>query len=122
MSDLLQDTVTGELVLVNGDLQLTSGRGEVRQNLVQALRFCYGEWFLDTTGGIPYFQQVLVKAPDLVSIQGIFINAITAVPGVLELLSFEFTFDAPSRELTLTFAVNSTDGIIEINETLEAAA
>ena len=121
MSDLLQDTVTGELVLVNGDLQLTTGRGEVRQSLVQALRFCYGEWFLNTTAGIPYFQNVLVKAPDLVGIQGIFINAITAVPGVLELLSFEFAFDAPSRKLTVTFAVDSTDGIIEINETLGAA-
>ena len=117
----MQSTVTKELVLKNNDLQIVGGQAAIRQDMNQTLNFLYGEWFLDSTKGIPYFQQVLVKSPDLGAIQGLFMSAILAVNGVLELLSFEFNFDAPTRALTITFAARTTDGIINVSQTLGAA-
>lgn len=122
MSDLLQDTLTKELALKNNDLQIVTGRAAIRQDCEQVLKFLYGEWFLDTTKGVPYFQSVLVKSPDLNVIQGIFIEAILSVNGVMELLSFVFNYDPETRVLSITFEARTTDGTISVEQTLEAAA
>ncbi len=103
-------------------MQIVTGRPAILQDVTQTLQFLYGEWFLDSTKGLPYFQQVLVKAPDLNAIQGIFADAILAVNGILELLTFEFDFDAPSRLLTITFSARTTDGIINVSQNLGTAA
>lgn len=121
MSDIQQDRLTGELTLVNGDFVMVDLREAILQDCKQTLNFLYGEWFLDSTKGIPYFQSVLVKAPDLIAIQGIFIDAITAVNGVMEMLSFEFSYDAPTRLLTISFQARTTDGIINVDQILGAA-
>lgn len=121
MSDLFQSTLTNELELKNNDLQIVGGRAAIRQDVAQTLKFLYGEWFLDTTKGIPYFQSILVKGPDLNAIQAIFINAILSVNGVLELQDFRFGFDAPTRALSISFQARTTDGIINVDQTLGAA-
>ena len=121
MSDIYQDPTTKELALVNNDLSIVDGVKAIRQDLEQTLKFFYGEWFLDTTQGIPYYQLILVKDPDLNTIQALIQNAICAVNGVMELTHFEFNYDNPSRQLSIAFSVRTTDGIINYSQTLEAS-
>ncbi len=43
----------------NGLLRLISDKEQLAQKLTQRLKLFYGEWFLDTTRGVPYFGNIL---------------------------------------------------------------
>src|SRR5262245_2797586 len=101
MSDLLQDINTGELILENGDLKLCEGVDRARQFLAQRLAAFRGEWAFDLDEGVPYFENVFVKAPDPVILEGLFKDRILATPGIIGLNEFDLILDTATRELTL---------------------
>lgn len=121
MSDLYQDRLTKELVLVNNDFVMVDDIRFIEQNLTQTLEFFLGEWFLDTTAGIPYYQSILIKDPDLLTLQALLMKAILSALGILELLSFEFNFDNRARTLSIIFNARSTHGPISYNNQLQVA-
>jgi len=43
----------------NGLLDLIDNKAQLAQKLTQRLKMFYGEWFLDTTRGVPYFGNIL---------------------------------------------------------------
>lgn len=112
MSDLKLGA-DGDLEIKNGDLQLTKSDDAVRQHLQQRLRTFLGEWFLDLDVGVPYFQDILVKNPNINQIDGILKQKILTTPGVVELLSFTMDFDQTVRSLSIEFEYTSYSG--EIN-------
>jgi hypothetical protein len=122
MSDLKLDDVTGDLVLENADLVMTTGSDAVRQHILQRLRTFMGEWFLNLDAGLPYFQDILVKDPNLSAIDGVIKNQIIDTPGVLELLSFDMDFDPSSQALVISFSVQVSDGVLDFTETFGEAA
>lgn len=103
MSDLALDTF-GNLDLTNDDLSFVTGADAVAQHLRIRLRFIRGEWFLDQRVGLPYFEQVWVKNPNLGAVQATYRRAITTTPGVESLERFDQSFDPATRELTITFS------------------
>lgn len=106
--DLKLDPITGDLVVTDGDLVFVSGVDSILQDIRLALGFFLGEWFLDETEGIPYFQKILgVKNPDLLAIREIYRQRLLAVPGVLDVLSCVVT-PAAARTLKINWKV-STD-------------
>lgn len=106
-----------DLDLSTGGLELITGTDEIVQKLVTRLQFFLGEWFLDARQGIPYFEDVLVKNPDLVVIQGIFREAILETPGVAALLGvIETTVDRALRILSVSFTAQLESGdVVEFN-------
>ena len=115
--DLKIDDTTGDIV-VDGDLVTVSESYEVRQYLRSKLKTFLGEWFLDLTVGVPYYEEVFKKNPDAVVIDAAFKEAILSTPGVLELMEFEMGFDNALRKLSLDFKVRSLDGPINFSEVL----
>jgi len=110
MANLLL-TADGDLDLSSGNLQLVTGPDELVQKLTIRLRFFLGECFADLRQGMPYFEKVLVKNPDLVVIQAIFREAIVTTPGVDVLLgTIETTLDSTTRMLSVSFTVRSVAG------------
>lgn len=106
-----------DLVLVNGDLQLVQSDAAIRQNLFQRLRLFLGEWFLDTTQGVPYYQVILLKNPNLDVVQATLLSVITKTEGIVELLDFAFDYDNAQRSLSVTFSARSTNGtVISVNQ------
>jgi hypothetical protein len=104
-----------DLLILDNDLVLTSdadprGTNNILQDIVQNLSFFLGEWFLDNTKGIPYFQQILIKNPDQSKIDGFMINTILGTPGVLQLLSYSFQANYAQRILNVTFSAMTTSG------------
>jgi len=119
MSDLKLNEQTGDLVIANGDLSLTTGADATKQRLSQRLKAFVGEWFLDLSDGTPYFQQILgQKIANLNDIEAIFIERISNTPGVIEVLSFEMSYDRQDRALIVSGEVRSIEGNVEFNETL----
>lgn len=101
----------GDLALEGGNLVwLRGGPQEMRNRIERRLKLFRGEWFLDTRIGIPYFENALVKNPNLSAIGALMRRAILSVPGVLEVTDFGLTFDPNARALTLTFHATTTEG------------
>ena len=86
------------------------GSDDILQNLQQTLQLWLGEWFLDTTVGIPYRQQILVKSPNLDVIQADLVNAALDVPGVTSIVDYSVNFDSTGRSLTVSMSVQDSNG------------
>lgn len=111
-----------DVAIENNSFVLTENNSdeEIRQRLIQRLKFFLGEWFLDVTEGLPYFQVIFVKgtSPDL--IEGAFKDRIIGTPGVTTLNRFDpIDYSAATREAKVNFDVTTINGNnLKINEVL----
>lgn len=116
MADLKLDA-NGDLEIgPDGDLIIVRGLDAIMQHLRIRLQFFRGEWFLDTRLGIPYFEEVLRKAPDLNVVQSIIRDAITTTPGVISITEFSLDYDGVTRSLSLDGKALTTEGVLTFSE------
>ena len=113
-----------DIKIVNSDIdlgaygiELVSGLDYIEQKLKIALRLFKGEWFLDISKGVTYYEDILVKNYDGSRIEAVLKTVILGVPGVLELLSFDMNYDN-TRKLTVSFSVSTDLGELELIEVL----
>lgn len=96
---------TFAIVEATGDLEIpprvVRGAEAIRLRLVARLRFFKREWFLDQRQGMPYFEAVFVKSPDVALVQSIFRRAILSTPGVESIAKMQTRFDRGVREFTI---------------------
>ncbi len=112
MANLLL-TLAGDLDFSSGGLQIVEGSDEIAQKLFTRLQFFLGEWFLDRRQGIPYYQKILIKNPELIIIQSIFREAILETPGVASLLDvIQTTLESATRKLSVRFSARLESGEI----------
>ena len=114
LKDLLLDAVTHDLKITDFDLSLVEGIDRVVQDLKVRLWFFFKEWFLDISKGIPFYEVVNVKNPDLNAIEALFKEAIIETADVVDLLSFDLDFDSAARRMEIKFEVNTTFGPTEL--------
>jgi len=110
VADLKLSTLDDDLDLTGEQLSIVDGDDAIVQHLLIRLRMFKGEWFLDTRVGVPYYDSILIKNPDLVVIRSIFRNAILSTPGIANLDALTTAFDAASRKLTVEFTAIKEDG------------
>lgn len=82
------------------NIALTTDNAEsVAQKIKIALRTYFGEWFANTTIGVPYFQEILKKGVSKEYVDTIFIDIIRSVDGVLRITQYvsEITVDGLYR-------------------------
>jgi len=109
----------GDLAIDEGDLVSVTDMEATRQRLWITLRTFLGEWYLDITEGVPYYENVLVKNPNPADLDAVFKDAILSDPKVESLESFTLTIDSQNRQLTLSFRALCEDGeVIELSEEL----
>lgn len=106
MSDILLDRNTHDLALTGYDLELVYGTDLIRQRIKQRVLTILGEWFLDVGIGVPWFDEILRKAPDRNQVEAAMIQAIAETEGVTELTELELDFDPATRKLTVAFRVD----------------
>lgn len=118
--DLKLDQFDSDLIWVNGPLtkaDVTQPFTEnVRQRLLIRLRTYEGEWFMDTTYGVPYMQSILGRKTPKPTVDRILQEEILAENGVREILSFSSSL--VNRVYSMKFSVrcyNGEDLTIEIN-------
>lgn len=116
--DLLLDTTSGDLVFINGQCPVTQLQADVvAQRLRIKLYTFYGEWFLNTTIGVPYIQQIFGKVRSKPTVDLIFQGLIAADPGVIEILSFTSEITG-SRGYSMTFSVRVADNTASLPITI----
>jgi hypothetical protein len=116
--DLALD-LDGDLDTLNADLYVVQDIDAVKQFLQQQFKMFQGEWFLDQTKGISWFDDILVKNPRAVVIDTIFKRMILSTPGVIELIEYETDLNGITRELSLNFKARTQEGTIDFSETFQ---
>jgi hypothetical protein len=117
----------------NGDFTFGRGKGDylagkeaTYQRLVSRLRLITGEWFLDTTAGVPWLPQdgsdvapILGVKPNLPYVEAVLTDAVLGTDGVDSLESpIVMEFDHNTRSMSVAFEANTTDGVLEFSEVL----
>jgi hypothetical protein len=84
MKTLLLDALKWDLVKdVSGNIALASEPYSLAQDAASAIKLFARELWYDTSKGIPYFEQILGKTPNIALIKAKFTDAAKAVPGVV---------------------------------------
>lgn len=117
MADIALDTdpdspTFNDVQVVNGDLLLVDGKEAIKQHVIQRLRIFLGEWFLDNTIGLPFFDQILVKNPDKSKIDALILNCILGTPGIQQVNTYEAISDFTVRSLQITFEAQTISGTV----------
>lgn len=100
----------GDLVFVNGKCPITvDDLSSTSQRVFVMLRTFEGEWFLNITTGVPYFQNILGKKIGKGGIDRIIQQKILSEPGVVEILSFNSSIDN-KRTYSATFKARASSG------------
>ena len=116
--DIAMNINTNDLVLQDGDLLLIDNAERCAQQILISLRFWYGEWFLNTTEGVPYLEYILIKNPNIAHVRQVLTEAIEQVEGVQSVDSMTIDFDRQGRRLAVDYAVTTNYGLITRKEVL----
>ncbi|HCW20978.1 hypothetical protein [Achromobacter sp.] len=95
-----------------GRASFVDGAERVAQQVKVTLLAFLGEWFLDTTFGVPYFESILVKGPDRASIEAILRARIQAVPGVQRVRRLGLEIERELRILRVSYDADTAAGRI----------
>jgi hypothetical protein len=110
----------GDLDLSTGTFQRLSGVDYAKQKIRQRLLFIKGEWILDTRLGQPWFEEILVKNPDLRLIQRRVRDVLLGVPGITNVRQVEIQFDRPTRNLSLAYVADFVGASEAITDVLQS--
>lgn len=91
------------------DIQFATVDGieSVRQRVRQRLLFQRGEYYLDTSDGVPYVTDILRHHYDEVLSQTVITSAIRSVDGVSDVSDVNLAFNPKTRTLTYTAIVQT---------------
>lgn len=110
MASFALDPATGDLQIVNGRFRKITGAEEKAQKINARLDLFLGEWFLDTRVGVPWYELVLVKNPDLEVVRQVFRRVINSVEGIAEVVDVTLVFDREKRELSYEYEALDDEG------------
>lgn len=118
MYDLAENIATGDFILQDNDLMIIDNAERVAQQILITLRFWYGEWFLDTTQGVPYLEYILIKNPNINHVRQILTEAILSVEGVQTIDEMTLDFDQRNRRLYVEYTATTDYGLLTRREVL----
>lgn len=102
-----------DLVLTQaGGLVFINGPDKVLQDVKIRLLAYLGDWFLDSSYGIPYFESILVKNPDRIMIESLLRVHIVAVNGVRRVNALNLAIDHTQRTAKILFEFESDWGTL----------
>ncbi|CAB3635703.1 hypothetical protein [Achromobacter pestifer] len=96
-----------------GRTSFVDGADRIAQQIKITLLAFMGEWFLDTTFGVPYLEDILVKSPDRAGIEAILRARIRAVPGVDRVRGLDLQVERQLRVLRVTYDADTAAGRLE---------
>src|SRR4051812_35959267 len=101
------------------ELVMIDSADRVAQQIKINLLAFLGEWFLDTTFGVPYLESILVKNPRMPAIETILRKHIKSVPNDIKVDSLSLDWDRRTRNLYVNFQADTDLGPIQESFRLE---
>ena len=95
-------------------LSVATGLEDVRQRVVETLKLWRGEWFLDTTRGVPYTDEIFRRPAVAGLISSAISSRIRAVDAVTGVPSVTSSFDPATRLYSLQARVSTAEGSFEV--------
>jgi hypothetical protein len=111
--DLALNVTSHDLDMQSNNFYFVDSLDYIKQKLKIKLLFVFGEWFLDTIQGVKYQDILWVKNPIMRDVDATIKATIMDTEGVLNILTYTSNLDNATRQLTISFSVNTTEG--EIN-------
>lgn len=105
-----------DIFVENGSFRTVTDGAEVLQHVRSRLLFYRGEWFLNLSSGVPYFESIFVKPANLANVESILKSTILNTPGVEKLIAFSMNYDNNARALSVTFTAETVYGEINNEE------
>ena len=100
------DPATNDLFLrPNGELAVVRNAEAVGQHVRQRLKTFSEEWFLDTTAGVPWLDEILGRGYDPALAEAVIKGEVLDTDAVTEITSFSVRFDRQRRALE-TFGIS----------------
>jgi len=118
MRTLSFNNITG-LNVVNNDLIVITGINALKEKLEERLRFFLGEWFLDTTQGVPYLQEIFEKPVDTGLITSILTGEISKEEDVISVNETQALFEKDTRQFTYSATVETSFGSLSLSTSTE---
>ena len=112
MRSLALDPTSGDFAFTaSRSLALVSGADALAQRLRGRLRLWLGEWFGDTSIGIPWLQMLGTKDAQAYA-EATLRRVVSSCPGVAAVESFDFAFDGATRSAQVGFRARTADGTV----------
>ena len=99
----------GDIVIHNGDIATVDGSKSTRQRIEQKLLLWRGEWFLDTTAGFPWLQNILGKKPRPEVVVSLVRQLVEADPGIRSVESVDLEPVDSTRQLAISIRATYDD-------------
>ena len=103
MVDIALHANDHDILIKDGDFLLIDNAERVAQQIKVKLLTFLGEWFLDTTWGVPYLEYILVKQPNQELIKQILSEQILSVDDVKSLNALELDYQVKVRTLIINY-------------------
>ena len=109
----------------NGDYQLGHGNLDffqdvpeaVAQSVMTRLQLWQGQWFIDTTSGTPWLQQILGKR---MAVESVLRARILGTQGVIELPEMSLKFDPDARRVSVNATIVTAYGTQQLTTEISA--
>ncbi len=116
MRTLAFDNITGLQLSSDKSLIILTDLNSLVSKIQQRLRFLFGEWFLNTTVGVTYFQQIFRKPVDPSLIVSVLNSEILKEPDVQTVTDSSIDFDQSNRIFNYSARVETTFGTTTLSE------
>jgi len=113
--DIKLNSETGDVLLsttntITTPVFTTTTSENLAQRLKIRLQTFKGEWFLDGTIGIDYFNQIAGKNRSKAAVDAIIQAEILKENEVLQITAYSSVVDKTTRKITIQFTVRTVDG------------
>jgi len=114
MKSIAIDQQTGKFVRENGRIRYTKTELEFLAQVVHhELSIFLGEWYLDTSKGLPYIPKKLRKSEHRSLLEKAIRAKLISIKGVKRIKSFVPRYDKKERLYEVVFAVETEVGLLD---------
>ena len=109
------DYLHGLVVDSSNSLSVLTDLEALVKKCEQRLRFFLGEWFLNTSAGIPYFQEIYANSINPALIIGLLNADLLQESDITAVNEIDFTFDRETGKFTYSAKIDSIYGMGTVN-------
>lgn len=112
MADYALDLTIHGLTVSGGKVtEVHDGVQEMIQRIVIAIKTHFGEWLLDTTRGLPWSEEILIKNPNLDQIVSRTRAYLLTIEGVIGIRQLDVSVDFETRVMSWALNAETASGV-----------